>query len=38
MILSGLLVGLAIMQVVAVQWSPTRAESAPEFTPTQKSH
>ena len=38
MILGGILVVLAIIRVVAVQWSPTRAENAPEWTTTPKSH
>jgi uncharacterized membrane protein (DUF373 family) len=38
MILGGILVVLAIIRVVAVQWSPTRAENPPEYTPIQKSH
>lgn len=38
MILGGILVVLAIIRVIAVQWSPTRAENAPEWTTTPKSH
>lgn len=34
MILGGILMVLAIIRVVAVQWSPTRGENAPEWTPT----
>lgn len=38
MTLGGILVVLAIIRVVAVQWSPTRGETAPEWTPTPKTH
>ncbi|GJL60930.1 MAG: hypothetical protein NPIRA03_37870 [Nitrospirales bacterium] len=38
MILGGILMVLAIIRVVAVQWSPTRAENVPEWTPTSNLH
>ncbi len=38
MTLGGILVVLALIRVVAVQWSPTRGESAQEWHQTPKSH
>ena len=36
--LGGILLVLGIIRVVAVQWSPTRGENAPEWAPIPKTH